>query len=383
MSKIVILAADFPPIEGGISIYLQTLARLLSPDEVVIISLPAPGSSIFDKKQDYRIIRLPIPEQWGPKSRFYKFLAPFYYCSLIKEANVDFIICGQLHHSLLIPAWLSQKFKGIPYGVIAHGTDISSIHANLNKEFIKALFRSVQAVFANSRKTAEFVLNTGIQAELIHVINPMVDTNMQFGNLSTNKIRMAFSLEGKKCILTVCRLVKRKGVDIVIRAIPEILNKVPESHYLIVGSGPYEIELKKLTQSLGLESHITFTGYVAHEDLYPYYAMCDVFAMISRDLPSNPGMEGFGLVYLEANLFGKPVVAGRSGGVADAVIDGQTGLMVDPENPSETADAVIKLLSDKSLAYRLGEAGRLRVHNDFSGQAAVQKLRDVMLNKEE
>lgn len=381
MSKVVFLTADFPPIEGGISIYLQTLARLLSPDKVVVIGLPTPDSSVFDKKQDYRIRRLPISERWGPKSRVFKFLAPFYFWELAQETNIDFIICGQSHHSLLIPAWLSQKIRRIPFCVIAHGTDISSIQAHFYKRIINALLRSAQAVFANSRKTSEVVKKTGVHPAIIHIINPMVDMTMQIGEVSPNKIRQTYSLEGKKCILTVCRLVERKGVDTVIRAMPEILKLVPEAHYLIVGSGPYKVELEKLTRELGLESHITYVGYVAHEDVTHYYAMCDAFVLISRDLPDKTDMEGFGLVFLEANLFEKPVVAGRSGGIADAVVNGQTGLMVDPNNPSEAADAVVKLLLNKSLAHQLGETGRIRVLKDFSGQSAIQKLRDVMQNK--
>jgi phosphatidylinositol alpha-1,6-mannosyltransferase len=380
MNKIVILAGDFPPVEGGISIYLQTLARLLSSDEVVVIGLHTPGSSVLDKKQDFRIKRLPIPERWGPQSKQFKFLAPFYFWELIKESNIDYIICGQAHHSLVIPAWLNKKIWGIPFGVIAHGTDICSIQAHFYKRKINSLLRSAQAIFANSRKTAEVVEKTGVQPAIIHIINPMVDMTMQIGEGFPNNIRQTLYLEGEKCLLTVCRLVERKGVDTVIRAMPEILRKVPEAHYIIVGSGVYELELKKLTQTLGLESHIIFVGYIAHEDLSPFYTMCDVFVMTSRDIPGKPQTEGFGLVYLEANLFGKPVVASRSGGIADAVLDGQTGSMVDPDNPSETAAAVVKLLTDKSLARQLGETGRKRVLNEFSGQSAVKKIREIMLS---
>jgi phosphatidyl-myo-inositol dimannoside synthase len=380
VSKVVILAGDFPPIEGGISIILQTLARLLSPDEVVVIGLPTPGSFDFDKKQDYKIIRLPIPERWGPKSRQFKFLAPFYFWELIKEANIDYIICGQSHHSLFLPAWLSRKIKGVPFCVIAYGNDISSFKVLFYKRILIALLRSAQAVIAISRKTSEVVKKTGVRPELIHIINPMVDMTMQTGEVSPNKIRQTFSLEGKKCLLTVCRLVERKGVDTVIRAMPEILKMIPEAHYLIVGSGPFEHELKKLTQKLGLESHVTFVGYVAHEDVSPYYAMCDVFVMISRDLLDETDMEGFGLVFLEANLFGKPVIAGRSGGIADAVLDGQTGVMVDPGNPSAVAGAVVRLLTDEVLSHQLGETGRIRVLEQFSGQSAIHKIREVITN---
>lgn len=381
MSKIVILAGDFPPIAGGISIYLQSLTRLLSTDEVVIIGLPTPGCSDFDRRQNYRIRRLSIPENWGTKSRQFKFLAPFYFWELIKEKQIDYIICGQTHHSLVLPAWLYKKFKGVPFGVIAHGTDICSIQAYSYKKKINSVLNSAQAIFANSRNTSEIVKKAGVRPALIHIINPMVDITLQTNTNSLNNIRQTYCLEGKKVILTVCLLVERKGVDTVIRALPEILKAVPEAHYLVVGSGVYEGELKKLAQASGVESHITFVGYIAHENMREFYDMCDVFILTSRDIPGKTQTEGFGLVFLEANLFGKPVIASRSGGIADAVLDGQTGLMVDPENPSETAAAVVRLLTNIPLANHLGEAGRIRVLKDFSGQSTIQKLRDIMLSK--
>lgn len=383
MSKIVILAGDFPPIAGGISIYLQSLTRLLSPDEVVIIGLPTPGSQDFDKKQTYRIKRLSIPEHWGTKSQQFKFLAPFYFWQLIKEKHIDYVICGQAHHSLVLPAWLNKMIRGVPFSVIAHGTDICSIQAYSYKRKINSVLQTSRAIFANSRKTSEFVEKAGVKPELIHIINPMVDTTLQTSSISPINLRQAYSLEGKKCLLTVCLLVERKGVDTVIRAMPEIVKKVPDAHYVIVGNGVYDSELKKLTRTLGMQSYITFIGFVAHENMREFYEMCDVFVLTSRDIPGKPQTEGFGLVFLEANLFGKPVIASRTGGIADAVLDGQTGLMVEPNNPSETAAAVIRLLTDKPLARQLGAAGHNRVLKDFSGESAVQKIREIMLSKGE
>ncbi len=379
MSKIVILAGDYPPIRGGISTYLHNLASHFSPDEVEVICLPSPGSSDFDKKQKYRTRRLSIPELWGPDSKRFKFLSPFYFREITGISRIDYLLCGQAHHTLLIPAWLSFKTRGIPYGVIAHGNDVSSLQANIFRRVTTPLLRSAQAVLANSQRTSLLVKTINLDSRKIHVINPVVDIGMCNGIVSSESIRNKYSLQGKKCLLTVSRLVERKGCDTVIKALPEILRRVPDAHYVIVGTGPFEHELRQLTRSLDMESHVTFTGFV--EDLPPFYDLSDVFVMISREIPDKSDLEGFGLVFLEANLFGKPVVGGRSGGITDAVLDGQTGFLVDPGKPLEVAEAVTRLLLDQSLSKQLGEAGRIRVLQQFSGESAIHKLKNIMAHK--
>ena len=379
MSKIVILAGDFPPIQGGISTYLHNLASNFSPDDVEVICLPSPGSSDYDRIQKYGTRRLSIPELWGPDSKQFKYLSPFYFREITKISRIDYILCGQAHHTLLLPAWLTFKTRGIPYGVIAHGNDVSSLQAGFVRRAVIPLLRSAQAVLANSQRTSLLVKNLQVDPSRTHVIHPVVDTGMREGIIPSDSIRNKYSLQGKKCLLTVSRLVERKGCDTVIKAMPEILSKVPDAHYVIVGAGPYENELKQLVRSLEMDSHVTFAGFV--EDITPFFDVCDVFVMISREIPDKSDLEGFGLVFLEANLFGKPVVAGRSGGVVDAVLDGQTGLLVDPGKPLEVAEAVTRLLLDKSLSKQLGDIGRIRVLQQFSGESAIHKLRNIMALK--
>src|SRR5262249_14775190 len=130
-------------------------------------------------------------------------------------------------------------------------------------------------------------------------------------------------------ILTVGSLVERKGQDMIIRALPLIANAVPGVSYLIVGDGPYKANLKTLVTSMGLQDRVVFTGRVSDEELPEFYALSDVFAMPSRACLDSNDVEGFGMVFLEAGATGKPVVAGRSGGIEDAVVDGVTGLLVD------------------------------------------------------
>jgi phosphatidyl-myo-inositol dimannoside synthase len=164
-------------------------------------------------------------------------------------------------------------------------------------------------------------------------------------------------------VLTVGRLVERKGHDTMLRALPRVIRQVPNVVYLIVGSGPYESRLRSLARELELEDNVVFCGHVPDDELVAYYHACDVFAMISRELPGDT--EGFGIVFMEAAACAKPTVGGRSGGVPDAIVDGETGFLVAPTAPEQVADAIVRIGRDRSLARRLGEMGRVRVYDSF------------------
>jgi phosphatidyl-myo-inositol dimannoside synthase len=379
--KVVLLTGNFPPEAGGISEHLGILAKCL-PQELLVIGLPLEGWQAYDAQQNYRIKRLSIPGGWNTLSSKYKYLAPLYYKELRKEINCEYILCGEAHHTLMLPAWFVQKQLGIPYGVFTYGKEMLHRQKDGSRFLFNPLLRAAQNVFPDSQRAGEIARDIGVQSDKLHIIHPSVKIERVNKSANPDLVRQKFGLQGKKIVLSVGRLVERKGQDMLIRALPGIIAKVPDVHYLIAGRGPYETQLKTLARNMNIDSHITFAGFVPENDLGSYYASCDVFAMISREIPEEGDIEGFGIVYLEANLLGKAVVAGRSGGVSDAVLDGQTGLLVDPESSSEVAGAIIKLLSDPALANRFGEAGRVRALNEFSGRSAAQKLCSVITQKQ-
>jgi phosphatidylinositol alpha-1,6-mannosyltransferase len=153
---------------------------------------------------------------------------------------------------------------------------------------------------------------------------------------------------------------------------------VPEVLYLVVGSGPTEPELRALTQKMGLSEQLRFLGYVADEKLPELYALCDVFVLPSLETTDTEsgsrGVEGFPAVFLEASACGRPAVAGKSGGSAEAVLDEVTGLLVDGESVEQITDALLKVLLDEQLANRLGQNGRKRVEKEFSWDAIVHRI---------
>jgi phosphatidylinositol alpha-1,6-mannosyltransferase len=179
-------------------------------------------------------------------------------------------------------------------------------------------------------------------------------------------------------ILSVGNLVSRKGHDMVIRALPRLLDIMGDVTYLIVGDGPHRAELEALALALGVRERVAFAGRVPDEDLPDIYALCDAFVLPSREQLDSCDVEGFGMVFLEANASGKPVVAGRSGGIGDAVLDGETGLLVDPLDPDCIASSIGKLLANPQLASRMGEQGRERAVREFSWPAVAARLRGIL-----
>jgi phosphatidylinositol alpha-1,6-mannosyltransferase len=174
------------------------------------------------------------------------------------------------------------------------------------------------------------------------------------------------------------RLTARKGQDRTLQAMPEILREFPDAIYLIGGTGAYEGELGKLAASLGVEDHVRFLGNVPQELLPDLYNLADIFVMPNRESAVQSNVEGFGIVFLEANACGKPVIGGRSGGVPDAVLDGRTGLLVDGDSPEEIAAAATRFLGDPGMCRRLGEAGRDRVRRELTWDISARRIREAV-----
>jgi phosphatidylinositol alpha-1,6-mannosyltransferase len=172
--------------------------------------------------------------------------------------------------------------------------------------------------------------------------------------------------------------VERKGQDKVIEALPLIKREIPDIRYVICGRGNDEARLRRIAAEKGVAGEVVFAGFVPNEERGAFYDACDVYVMPSREIPEKGDIEGFGMTYLEANSFGKPVIGGMSGGVSEAVIDGVTGLLVDPCDVEAIAGACIRLLRDPVLAGRLGRQGRDRVVREFNWDVICGELADML-----
>jgi len=186
------------------------------------------------------------------------------------------------------------------------------------------------------------------------------------------ELRDTFDAETRPIILSAGRLVRKKGFDTAIRALEQVVEALPDVLLLIAGDGPERSKLERLVEDCGLQEHVQFLGTIPHPELRTYYNLADVFLMAGHEEPDD--IEGFGLVYLEANACETPTIGSRVGGVPDAVRHEETGLLVPPDDPSATADALIRLLNDPELAEQLGRQGRERVLNEANWDHIANRI---------
>jgi phosphatidylinositol alpha-1,6-mannosyltransferase len=210
-------------------------------------------------------------------------------------------------------------------------------------------------------------------------IAPGIDVD-HFTPTDASVLRDSLGIAEKKVIVSVGRLVHRKGQDHLIEAMPEILKSVPSAHLLLVGEGPYREHLEKLVKEHKLDTSVTFIGRIQYKDLPMYLCAGDIFAMPSRSRLMGLEVEGLGIVYLEASSCGLPVLAGNSGGAPDAVIQNKTGLVVNGTNNEQIASAAIELLTNVEFSQRMGLAGRQWVIDNWRWETWSKEFEDL-LNK--
>ena len=221
-------------------------------------------------------------------------------------------------------------------------------------------------------------LTSNAQGAMVKIA-PGIDTD-HFAPTDASILRRSLGLEDKKVIVSVGRLVHRKGQDYLIQSMPSILHQVPNAHLLLVGQGPYLEHLQKLVIENGLENSVTFIGRVDYKELPQYLCVGDIFAMPSRSRLMGLEVEGLGIVYLEASSCGLPVLAGNSGGAPDAVKQSETGLVVSGTDEKQIASAAIELLNNSDSSKKMGLAGRQWIVNNWRWEIWSKEF-EALLNK--
>jgi phosphatidylinositol alpha-1,6-mannosyltransferase len=207
----------------------------------------------------------------------------------------------------------------------------------------------------------------------VHVIHPGADPARFASALEASRRNRDAVREGP-ILLSVARLVPRKGIDTVIESLPSILAEHPTARYLIVGTGPDQARLTQIAERAGVIGHVEFLGDVSDAMLPTRYASADLFLLPTRVIPEDDEIEGFGIAYVEAAAVGVPSIAANVGGVADAVADGVTGLLVPPASPEAVAGATLRLLGDPALRARMGDAARAEVERSLNWDRAASEV---------
>jgi phosphatidylinositol alpha-1,6-mannosyltransferase len=363
VKKRLLITLTFPPDTGGMQSFAHQRC-LRAGDEPVVLAPWHTGSAEFDATQPFPVLRWhPFLGSVPAVKRIGQLLQPLLLArQLFQQGSFDAVECWQ-PLPLGLTAWLLKRIYRLPVIIWSHGSDLLRVQRIPGgRAALRWTLSQADRLIANSTATQAQMERLGQDPARIRVIHPPVEHERFHPDVDPTPIRERHAIGGAPIILTVARLVEKKGVDTVLRALPSILRAVPEVRYLIVGDGPLRLKLQALAGELGVASCVSFVGAVEHDssDLPRYYAACDVYVMPSRSLPGHGEVESFGISYLEAGACGKPVVAGRGGGVGEAVEDEVTGLLVDPLDVNAIAQAIVRVLKDEELARRLGENGRKR-----------------------
>jgi phosphatidylinositol alpha-1,6-mannosyltransferase len=334
----------------------------------------AGDTSTFDGRQPYRIHRV---KSWPVKGGSSLAIA-IRMLRLCVGGGFDVVLCG-FASPLAILANVVGRVTRVPYAVYTHGEDVVAVRMKVKRSLLAASLKRACVVMCNSRFSAAEVARFGVPASRIRTFSPGIEATsyLDAPAAEVDALRQRFAVEGKKVLLTLARLEARKGHDVVVRALPDIATAVPNVHYLVVGRGD-PTPLLSLATELGVRERVTIVDYVPDGSLPALFTLCDVYVMPSRLDSQTRQVEGFGIVYLEAAACGKPTVAGNQGGAPDAVVDGVTGLLVDPTNPAQIAHALTRLLVDEEEARRMGRAGRERVRRDFDKRHQLRLIEQTL-----
>ena len=371
MGRTLVITNDFPPRPGGIQTFGYEIVRRVDPESVTVLTSNWEGAAEFDAAQDFKIVRANTQTLVPSKSTL----------SMAREIvvaeNITRVLFGAAAPLGLLASSLRklgvQNIVGMTQGhetgwAMTPGTRQALRKIGNDTDYLTYISEYTHKKIAKA-------LSPAAAARMRRIV-PGVDTNeFSPANLSSgNQLRTELGWTDRPVIVCVSRLMARKGQDELIRALPKIHQTAPNASLIIVGDGPYRKDLERLVKKLGLESFVHLTGKVSQAELSKWYAAGDIFAMPCRTRMGGWDVEGLGIVFLEGSATGLPVIAGDSGGAVDAVIDGETGYLVDGTNTAEIAGRIAYLFANPDIAKKMGEAGRNWVTQEWTWDQNFKKL---------
>lgn len=360
--KTLLFTLEYPPFKGGVANYYGQLVKSWpQPENIFVLDNERQaldsGQGGFSWRRAFGALRRQI-----------------------KQQKIDYVLVGQIL-PLGTVAWLASWQQSFKYAVFLHGMDLAYALKSRRKAWLAEhiLQRADKIICANSYTATQAQAAWPRLAVKIAVVNPGVPISPTFNAQEIAAWRVGHQLAGKTALFTLGRLVRRKGVDQTIKALAGISEPLSNNlYYFIAGGGPDEAYLRSLVPSR-LVDKIIFLGEISESEKWQWLAGTDIFIMPARNIIGD--LEGFGIVYLEAALSGRPVIAGAAGGVRDAVLDELTGLVVKPEDETSIREAIVRLAADPAERQRLGEAGRQRAQTEFNQENQVRKIFDLLVQR--
>ncbi|HEY2299462.1 MAG TPA: glycosyltransferase family 4 protein [Jatrophihabitans sp.] len=372
MRTTLVVTNDFPPRQGGIQSYVHELTRRQPSGSIVVYASDHAGSAAFDADQPFPVVRhptamlLPTP---AVRRRTAEVLRAHGASAVWFGASTPL--------GLLAPALRAAGAQRIVASTHGHETGWAMLPGA--RQILRRIGSGCDVVTYITKYTRSRIEGALGSHPCLEQLTPGVDIETFRTGVDGTAVRARFGLTDRPVIVCVSRLVRRKGQDRLIEAMPGVRRAVPDAALLLVGGGPYEKELRALAARQGLRDHVVFADGVALPELPGHYAAGDVFAMPCRTRRGGLDVEGLGMVYLEASAMGLPVVAGDSGGAPEAVREGETGFVVGGNDVDALTDRLITLLRDEPLRARMGSAGRAWVEQQWAWDGLAARLTDLLL----
>ncbi len=376
---ILVISENFPPTVGGSAAWLGRIAESW-PGDVRVLSALVDGAAREESDGHVSVRRIPfVFPSWAPDS----FTSAKSYWSwiratlrVIRENAPAVALCGRGIPEGVV-ARVARRRAGVPYAILAHGEEITTCQTSgLLRRFLAFAYRGAALVIANSANTARLVASCA-GPEVKCVVAPPGVAAMEYATADPADIaRMKVGTQGR-IVLSIGRLEERKNHVGMVRAIAELVRQGMDVTYLIGGEGDQKPAIEAAAAGLGVSGRVRLLGLVPQSDLVPLYHAADVFAL--PGIRVGGGLEGFGIVFLEAAAAGKVCIAGNSGGSGEAVLHGKTGFVVDGNDAKLLSETLGRVLSDDAMRDEMGKAAQERVRREFDWPIVLAKLREAML----
>ena len=374
--KVLVLTENFPPISGGSGRWFWELYSRLPKEQYLILADDLLGASEFDSTHQLNILRIPLKStEWGLKSiRGLKFYWRVFWQirKIIKQHHITHLHCGRVIHEG-VTAWLLKLITGTPYLCYVHGEDVeTAATSGEHNLMVKQVCKHAELLICNSHNSANIVKRLNYASDdKINVLHPGVDASLFVPSAADDEFKQQMGWQGRKVIITVGRLQARKGQDMMLRATALLKQQFPDILYVIIGRGECIDSLMALTAELSINEYVQFLTDVSDAQMIQCYQQSDMFILPNRTIGND--IEGFGMVLVEAQACGKPVIAGDSGGTKETMLVNQSGLVIDCTDAQLISTMVAKLLADPKSSLQMGKIGRKHVESELDWQAHVQK----------
>ena len=372
--RVLVVTNDFPPRAGGIESYVSSLVGRLDPASVVVYARGQPGAAAYDADLPYEVVRHPRGLMVSEPSVARRAAA------LLRSRGCDAVWFGAAAPlGLLAPAL--RRASAARLVASTHGHEVWWARTAGARAALRRIGEGCDALTylgEYTRRRIAPVLTPAARARLVALPPGVDDAVFRPDPTGRAAVRERYGLGERPVVVCVSRLVPRKGQDVLIQALTRVRRRVPGATLLLVGAGPYRARLASLVDRLGLRGAVVFTGAVPAAQLPAHYAAGDVFAMPCRSRLGGLEVEGLGIVYLEASACRLPVVAGASGGAPEAVLEGETGFVVDGRSAAQVSDRVSGLLLDPAAAAAMGARGRAWVGRQWRWDTLAGRLRGLL-----